>query len=164
MKRKIFLAMLACVVLCAFLAICASAATTNEFGTVETSSTIDLTGMATDTDLRVVLYDGTEYHTYPAQYIVTSANDITLDFTKINAAFGKNYSTENDSVIRIEIPRHVKTMARTTIWLRYSSLPVQLSQHSNGVALSRTKDSKKSIFRQALQLLTDRTILQNAHL
>ncbi len=110
MKRKIFLAMLACVVLCAFLAICASAATTNEFGTVETSSTIDLTGMATDTDLRVVLYDGTEYHTYPAQYIVTSATDITLDFTKINAAFGKNYSTENDSVIRIEIPRHVKTI------------------------------------------------------
>ena len=107
-KRLLFIAV--CLALFVALTICASAATTNEWGTVETSTTIDLTGMATDTDLRVVLFDGTEYHTYPAQYIVTSATDITLDFSKINSAFGKEYSTANNSVIRIEIPRHVLTI------------------------------------------------------
>ena len=104
MKRKIlfFLTLISVFVL---LAISVSAATTNEFGTVETSDKIDLTGMATDTDVRVVLYDGTEYHTYPSQYIVTNATSITFNFTKINEAFGKSYDL--NSVIRIEMPRHV---------------------------------------------------------
>lgn len=104
MKRKItfFLMLISVFVL---LAISVSAATTNEFGTVETSDKIDLTGMATDTDVRVVLYDGTEYHTYPSQYVVTNATTITLNFAKINDALGTSYAL--NSVIRIEMPRHV---------------------------------------------------------
>ena len=90
------------------LALGANAAATNEFGTVDTSTTIDLSGMSTDTKARVVLFDGTEYHTYPAQYIVTNATDIGFNFAKINEAFSKSYA--NDSVIRIEIPNTVKVI------------------------------------------------------
>ncbi len=104
MKKKLLLLAL-CAIICCFFTLSVSAASTNEFGTVETSDTIDLTGMATDTQTRVVLYDGTEYHTYPAQYIVTAATDITFNFDKINEAFGKSYV--NNSVIRLEVPRHV---------------------------------------------------------
>lgn len=109
-KLSLFIAIMA-MLICLF-AITVCAASTNEFGTVETSDKIDLTGMATDTDVRVVLYDGAEYHTYPSQYIVTDATELTFDFSRINAAFGKNYSvtadkTSNDSIVRIEVPRHV---------------------------------------------------------
>ena len=90
------------------LSITISAASTNEFGTVETSKTIDLTGMAEDSDVYCVLYDGTEYHTYPSRYIVTSATTMTWDFSKINDAFTKEYSAA--SVIRIQVPAHVKEM------------------------------------------------------
>lgn len=110
MKRKLFLMLALTVIACCFFALSVNAASTNEFGTVEISETIDLTGMSTDTKALVVLFDGTEYHTYPAQYIVTNAGDITLNFDKINEAFGKSYSTENDSVIRIEIPNTVKVI------------------------------------------------------
>ncbi len=105
MKRKLLLIAIMVIFLACTLALSISAASTNEFGEVETSTKIDLTGMATDTDVRVVLFDGTEYHTYPSQYIVTSATDITLNFDKINEAFGKSYAL--DSVIRLEVPRHV---------------------------------------------------------
>lgn len=105
MKRKLLTIATIFAMLICLLAISISAATTNEFGTVETSDKIDLTGMATDTDVRVVLFDGTEYHTYPSQYIITSATDITLNFTKINEAFGTSYAL--NSVIRLEVPRHV---------------------------------------------------------
>ena len=110
MKKRLFLMLALTVMVCCFFALSVSAATTNEFGTVETSDKIDLTGMSTDTNARVVLFDGTEYHTYPSQYIVTSAGDITLNFDKINEAFGKSYSTANNSVIRIEIPNTVKVI------------------------------------------------------
>lgn len=105
MKRKIFYALAFSLLLMCLFAFSAFAAATNEFGTVEKSQTIDLSGMASDTDTRVVLFDGTEYHTYPSQYIVTSATDITFNFNKINEAFGKSY--QNNSVVRIEVPRHV---------------------------------------------------------
>ena len=105
MARKLLTILTIFAMLICLLAISISAATTNEFGTVETSDKIDLTGMATDTDVRVVLFDGTEYHTYPSQYIITSATDITLNFTKINEAFGTSYAL--NSVIRLEVPRHV---------------------------------------------------------
>lgn len=105
MKRRILIIATIMAMLICMLAISVSAASTNEFGTVETSDKIDLTGMATDSDVKVVLFDGTEYHTYPSQYIVTSATDITLSFAKINEAFGTSYDLK--SVIRIEIPRHV---------------------------------------------------------
>ena len=117
MKKKLLLAFILVAMLACMLAISVSAATTNEFGTLETSNTIDLTGMATDTDLRVVLFDGTEYHTYPARYIVTNATDITLNFDKINLAFTKEYTKA--SVIRIEIPRHVKKIVSG--WFNYSN-------------------------------------------
>lgn len=110
MKKKLLLMLALTIIACCILAIGVSAATTDEFGTVETSDKIDLTGMSTDTKARVVLFDGTEYHTYPSQYIVTNAGDITLNFDKINEAFSKSYSTANNSVIRIEIPNTVKVI------------------------------------------------------
>ena len=108
MKKRIFLFTLLAVCFTLLFAIGVSAATTNEFGTVETSTKIDLTDMSTDANARVVLFDGTEYHTYPAQYIVTNATDITFNFDKINEAFEKSYV--NNSVIRIEIPNTVKVI------------------------------------------------------
>ncbi|MBE6674090.1 MAG: leucine-rich repeat domain-containing protein [Ruminococcaceae bacterium] len=108
MKKKLFLALALVLFACCLFALSISAAETNEFGAIETSDTIDLSGMSTDTKARVVLFDGTEYHTYPAQYIVTSATDITFNFDKINAAFSKSYV--NNSVIRIEIPNTVKVI------------------------------------------------------
>ena len=109
MKKLLLMLCLSLLAIC-MLTVFVSAAATNEFGTVETSDSIDLTGMSTDTKARVVLFDGNEYHTYPAQYIVTDKGDITLNFDKINAAFGKSYSTANNSVIRIEIPNTVKVI------------------------------------------------------
>ena len=108
MKKRIIMLALATACLMLLLALGVNAAATNEFGTVETSTTIDLTGMSTDTKARVVLFDGTEYHTYPAQYIVKSATDIAFDFAKINTAFSKSYA--NNSVIRIEIPNTVRVI------------------------------------------------------
>ncbi|MBQ8162970.1 MAG: leucine-rich repeat domain-containing protein [Clostridia bacterium] len=105
MKKKTILFIAIIATFMCFMALSVSAATTNEFGTVETSDTINLEGMATDTDVRIVLYDGTEYHTYPSRYIVTSSTSLALDFTKINEAFKKSYDTT--SLIRIEVPRHV---------------------------------------------------------
>ena len=58
MKKRIFLFTLLAVCFTLLFAIGVSAATTNEFGTVETSDKIDLTGMSTDTKARVVLFDG----------------------------------------------------------------------------------------------------------
>ncbi|MBQ3590236.1 MAG: leucine-rich repeat domain-containing protein, partial [Clostridia bacterium] len=108
MKKRIIMLVVITACLMFLLALGANAAATNEFGTVDTSTTIDLSGMSTDTKARVVLFDGTEYHTYPAQYIVTSATDIGFNFAKINEAFSKSYA--NDSVIRIEIPNTVKVI------------------------------------------------------
>ena len=104
MKKKILLAFILVAMLACMLAISVSAATTNAFGTPETGG-VDLTNMAVDDDVYVVLYDGTEYHTYPAQYIVTNAKSITFDFAKINSAFGKEYDVT--SIIRIQVPSHV---------------------------------------------------------
>ena len=108
MKKRVILSFVIALFMVCFFAISISAATTNEFGTPETSTTIDLEGMSTDTKARVVLFDGTEYHTYPAQYIVTSAGDMAFNFEKINTAFQKSYAL--DSVIRIEVPNTVKVV------------------------------------------------------
>ena len=108
MKKRFVLFALSIFCLSFLFAFGVCAATTNEFGEVETSEIIDLTGMSTDTSARVVLFDGTEYHTYPSQYIVKSAGDMALDFSKINAAFeGKSYSA--NSVVRFEVPNTVTT-------------------------------------------------------
>lgn len=108
MKKRVILSFVIALFMVCFFAISISAATTNEFGTLETSTTIDLEGMSTDTKARVVLFDGTEYHTYPAQYIVTSAGDMAFNFEKINTAFQKSYAL--NSVIRIEVPNTVKVV------------------------------------------------------
>lgn len=113
MKRKIALYALLVVALCVIFAIGISAATTNEFGTPEVLDGIDLTNMSTDSVARVVLKDGDEYHTYPAQYIVTNADTLTYDFTRIQKVNGKSYS--KNSVVRIEIPDPVLIMPATGI-------------------------------------------------
>ena len=109
-KSALFLLILAALI-CIF-AFSISAATTDEYGTVETSESIDLSKMATDDDVYCVLFDGTEYHTYPSRYIVTSSTDLTLNFSYINQAFEKEYTTK--SVIRIQVPAHVLTL--TTVF------------------------------------------------
>ncbi len=106
MKKRLFILIaIMAVVMCLF-AISASAATTNEFGTIETLEGIDLTNMSTDTTSRVVLFDGTEYHTYPANYIVTNAETLTLDFSRITS-----HTYKIDNIIRLEVPSGVTTIA-----------------------------------------------------
>lgn len=117
MKKKLFLLLALSALVCCLFTLSVSAAATDEFGALETSTTIDLTGMSTDTKTRVVLFDGTEYHTYPSQYIVTSAGDITLSFDKINDAFDKSYNKA--SVIRIEVPNTVTAIVSG--WFNYSN-------------------------------------------
>ena len=112
MKKLLVVIMIALTMLMLMLGV--SAASTNEFGEIETNASIDLTGMAADTSARVVLYDGNEYHTYPARYIVTSANGLAFDFSRINAAFTKSYN--NKSVIRIEVPSHVTALDNTKLF------------------------------------------------
>ena len=80
MKRKILLTMLALSALLCLFVVLASAASTNEFGEIEYVSGMDEKSVFGDDGAentftsRVVLYDGAEYHTYPAYYIFT--NDI----------------------------------------------------------------------------------------
>ena len=107
MKKSALFLLILVAFICIF-AFSISAATTDEYGTVETSESIDLSKMATDDDVYCVLFDGTEYHTYPSRYIVTSSTDLKLDFSYINQAFGKEYTTK--SVIRIQVPAHVLTL------------------------------------------------------
>ena len=115
MKKKLILVAILVIAIMCMLAISISAAATNAFGTVETSTKIDLTGMAEDDDVYCVLYDGEEYHTYPSRYIVTNATTLTFDTSKINEAFGKNYNMsadkkDNDCVIRLQVPKHVQSV------------------------------------------------------
>ena len=107
MKKLMLFVVALMSVICIF-AISAGAATTNEFGTLETLDGIDLTGMANDTESRVVLYDGTEYHTYPSSYIVKDSATLSFDFSKLNAATSKKYDIKK--VIRLEIPKGVTTI------------------------------------------------------
>ena len=106
--KKLLLALFLSLLISCFFVLCVSAAATNEFGTPETSDKIDLTGMAEDDDVYCVLFDGTEYHTYPSRYIVTNAAKMTWNFDKINAAFGTSY--DKTSVIRLQVPAHVTTI------------------------------------------------------
>ena len=116
MKKRILLTLaitfiLACVFV--FSASAVESSTSNAFGTAQKLEGIDLTGMSTDTTTRVVLMHTvtdettsettTYYTTYPSQYIITSAENLTVSFDKINAVSnGITYSTA--SVIRIEVP------------------------------------------------------------
>ena len=107
MKKLPLIFFLSLLISC-FFVLCVSAATTNEFGTPEISDKIDLSSMAEDDDVYCVLFDGTEYHTYPSRYIVTNATTMTWKFDKINAAFGTSYN--RSSVIRIQVPAHIKEL------------------------------------------------------
>lgn len=107
MKKTFLMLVISALALC-FFAMGVSAAETDVFGTPETSTTINLETMAADDDVYCVLFDGTEYHTYPSRYIVTNNATMTWNFNYINEAFGKSYTAE--SVIRIQVPSHVTTM------------------------------------------------------
>ena len=105
MKKAILFAIMA-VAFCFVFSFSLLAASTDEFGSVEIINGIDLSKMSTDEKALVVLYDGTEYHTYPANYIVKSSSDLGVDFSKLNSATGKSYGV--GSIIRIVIPTTVK--------------------------------------------------------
>ena len=88
------------------LAFSVSAATTNEFGAIETISNIDLSNMNTDTVSRVVIVDANgEYHTYPAQYVVSNNTKFYYNFKSINDALGTSYN--KNSIVRIEVPNNI---------------------------------------------------------
>ena len=106
--KKVFLALLISSLACIMLTMTSFAAQTNEFGAVEELAGIDLTNMSSDTTSRVVLFDGEEYHTYPARYIIGSSSDLSVNFSKINAVTKKGYGV--GSIIRIEIPTNVKKL------------------------------------------------------
>ena len=106
MKRKALLTLVFAASLCLLLAIGVCAATTNEFGTPETISNIDLTDMNTDATSRIVLVDANGvYHTYPAQYVVSSNTKFYYNFKPINDALGTSYNKH--SIIRIEVPDNI---------------------------------------------------------
>ena len=107
MKRKFLLTISMLIVFCCFFAIGINAATTNEFGTPEIINGIDLTGMNEDTVARVVIVDANgAYHTYPAQYVVSSNTKFYYNFKPINTALGTDYNKH--SIIRIEVPDNIQ--------------------------------------------------------
>lgn len=107
MKKKFLLMISMLIVFCCFFAISINAATTNEFGTPEIINGIDLTGMNEDTVARVVIVDANgAYHTYPAQYVVSSNTKFYYNFKPINSALGTNYNKH--SIIRIEVPDNIQ--------------------------------------------------------
>lgn len=112
MKRKILLTMLILSLFVCLFVVGVSAASTNEFGTVETvngmseKSVFGADGTAEGYTTRVVLFDGNEYHTYPSYYIFTNNVNTTTNFKELNDATGKSYGKK--SVIRVEVPHNVK--------------------------------------------------------
>ena len=106
MKKKFILALCLTAFLVVALAICVQAASTDEFGTPETLSNIDMTGMSTDTEARVVIKraDG-QYYTYPSSYVLTDSTTFTYSFNAISTALGEAITKE--SVIRIEVPNDI---------------------------------------------------------
>ncbi|MBO5091226.1 MAG: leucine-rich repeat domain-containing protein [Clostridia bacterium] len=112
MKKKLFLAIVITTILCCLFAIGISAATTNEWGDVETVAGIDTSAMSTDTTALVVMFDGTEYHTYPANYVITSSSKLTVNYTPLNTALGSNVYASG-SIIRLQIPNNVNNTGET---------------------------------------------------
>ena len=137
--KKLFLAMLVSLALVCLFAIGVSAATTNEFGTPEIlpgmseKSVFGDDGKEATFTTRVVMFDGTEYHTYPAYYIFTNdINPTTTSFSEINTATGKSYS--KTSIIRAEVPHNVKKLDANVFWqnrsVKYVLLPDTLTEIS----------------------------------
>lgn len=110
MKRKILFLIAVMAMVACFMALGASAATTNEFGEPEEIPNINLTEMNTDTVARVVIMAGeNEFHTYPACYIVSNNTKFQYNFKPINDALGTSYNKH--SVIRIEVPDNITIAA-----------------------------------------------------
>ena len=117
MKKKLLIALfIATLFVCVF-AISVSAATTNEFGTVETltgiseKSAFGTDGTANGYTSKVVLFDGTEYHTYPAYYIFSNSTSLSFSFDEIKTATGVEY--DKLSVVRAEVPQNVVKTQKT---------------------------------------------------
>ena len=89
MKKKITLLTLMLALFVCVFAISVNAASSNEFGEVEIlsgmseKSSFGTDGTEAGYTSRVVLYDGTEYHTYPAYYILTNSKTPSLTFDEI---------------------------------------------------------------------------------
>lgn len=106
MKKRLVLLVMMIFAIMSICAISVSAATTSEFGDVETVPGIDLTGMNTEADKRIVIVDASgEYHTYPANYFVSNSTTFTYNFTPFKNATGITYSKH--SVIRVEVPDNI---------------------------------------------------------
>ena len=92
-----------------------------------------------DTDERVVLYDGTNYITYPTYYItadVTTFNDNdSFSFDALNIATGKSYSFK--SVILVELPEGITGLASWAVYecknCIYVKVPSTIEKYSNSV-------------------------------
>lgn len=119
--KKILLSILILSMLICLFAISISAATTDEFGEIEivegmsdkSAFGIDGTSNATS---RVVMFDGTEYHTYPSYYICKNNKQTEPTFDELNEKTGKTYDIK--SIIRIEFPQNI---TKTQSKFRYMS-------------------------------------------
>lgn len=109
MKKLIIALAISTLLVCLF----AFTVSASDFSAVTTDATIDLSNMSTDTTSRVVLTDGENYTTYPAQYIVKSNSSLSFDFSKINTAFTKSY--DKNSIVRFEVPTNVTAVPDNTI-------------------------------------------------
>ncbi len=111
MKKLILTLAILSALICA-LVISVSAASTNEFGEVEIVGGMDEKsvfgndGTEDGYTSRVVLFDGKEYHTYPAYYIFTNNVNTTTDFRQLNELATKSYG--KTSLIRAEVPTNVQ--------------------------------------------------------
>ena len=140
MKKNIFTLAILSVLFC-LLAISVGAATTNEFGDVEIVDGMDEKSVFGDDGRldaytsRVVLYDGAEYHTYPAYYIFTNNINTTTDFSQLNKLTGKSYY--KNSVIRAEVPQNVQRVTGDIFKgyndLKYVRFPDTLTQISGNM-------------------------------
>ena len=121
MKKKILLSLLIVSALICLLTFSVSAAATDEFGEIEIVAGMndksafgeDSTSNATS---RVVMFDGTEYHTYPSYYICKNSTQTEPTFDELNEKTGITYDIK--SVIRIEFPQNI---TKTQSKFRYMS-------------------------------------------
>lgn len=113
MKKKILFICLMVSLLFVVFALSVNAQSTNEFApTPETIPGIDLSEMSTDTTARVVIVDANgAYHTYPAQYVVSSNTKFYYNFKPINDALKTSYT--KNSVVRIEVPDEITIATKT---------------------------------------------------
>ena len=140
MKKIILTLAIASMLLCLFV-VSVSAATTNEFGEVQIVTGMDEKSVFGDDGKidsfksRVVLFDGTEYYTYPSYYIFTNNVNTTTDFSQLNKLTGKSYY--KNSVIRVEVPQNVQKVTGDIFKgyndLKYVLFPDTLTQISGNM-------------------------------